>query len=233
MQNNHPYKIYIDVSGTVKGNKDDIFVGCILFNDNYRAAYKEKFYREFPSLQSFNKKGSSLNPDKLKNIINHMDQNKIKMSAVVLPRYIIKRTQNNLKKRIAEIKHLKGEVHLKDFEEKIMGIAYLNAISQLPLRQCQYDCYFCAESQFSIQQALVAFDRLRFIRNMRLRPSFTMRRLEHMIKFADFTASAARKIDKSHINQYQNFKYTTCDLADNDLDIVFGLSRREGSKRNI
>ena len=73
------YEFYLDMSGTLRRRDDDIYIGSILVPDLYKSAFREKFYREFPSLKAFKKKASSLLPSKIKNIIEYMNDEGIKM----------------------------------------------------------------------------------------------------------------------------------------------------------
>ena len=226
------YMFYLDVSGTLKSGTDDIYVGCILFNENYRAGFREKFYAAFPSLRSFEKKGASLHPDKLKEIIKFMDDNHIKMSCCRLPRHIIKKYYGVVAEQIQTTKNLHVAGIPKDYDERIIAIAYYTALKQYAHERCSYACTFCVESQFNLQSVFVALSRISHSGNFYFRPSHTYRRVEHMLKFADFVASAGRKIDTFVLNQFVNFKIVDCAPTSQEIDVVFDISRHKNPCRN-
>jgi hypothetical protein len=227
------YKLYVDMSGTLKKTEDDIYIGCILVNDRYRRAFREKFYRDFPSLQSFTKKGSGLKEDKLKEIIQCMQDNHIKMSVVILPRHIIKKAKRRVQEKLKERKRLTGEVHVRLFEEKLLGLAYYHALCPHAFPTYHYDVFCCAETQLDIHHCFAALTRIAYVRGRHFRPAATARRVEHMLKFADFTASAVRKVDRFVLDQYPHLTIINYDPADDELDLVFGLTRHADSQRNI
>jgi len=224
------YIFYVDVSGTVKNTSDDIYIGCVLINDYYLSALRDKFYRTFPSLHSFRKKGASIHPDKLKNIIKFFNDDRIRMSCVVLQRHVINKAAADLKKRIKSLKNIRGEVSLKSFPERLMGLAYFEALRKFARQYCKYHCYFCVETQFDIQTSFIALNKIAYVKKYHFKPSCVTRRIEHMIKFADFVASAGRKIDKFVLDTFECFEYTVYKPTMQDLDVVFSLSRREASK---
>ena len=224
------YEFYIDISGTLKKTEDDIFVGCILINNHFITSFKEKFYNDFKSLRSFRKKGSYVHPDKLKEIMKFMDDNNIKRSVVVLKRYIIKKIKRDLEKKIRELKKIKGNVQIKDFEERLIGLAYFRAIKEYALKNFYYNCYCCMETQFNIQGCFVSIDRISHKEGYKLRVSAIPRRTEHMIKFADFCASAGRKLDSFILKSYKKMRYISYVPSEREIDVVFGLSRREKTK---
>ncbi len=232
-RNIHNYKFYLDISGTVRKSKDNIYIGCLMMNDRFRSAFREKFYHEFPSLRSFNKKGSSLDHERLKKILQFLEDNKVKASVIILKRHLIKKSEIELKSKIKEVKKIRGEVSLKDFEERLVGLAYFYAIKQHAKQGYLYDSIHCMESQFKIQQAFVALDRISYKKKYNIRPACTPRRIEHMLKFADFAASAGRKIDKFILDQFKYFKVIQYTPSQEDWDIVFNMSRREKNNRKV
>jgi hypothetical protein len=221
------YCMYLDISGTLKKTEDDIYVGCIIFNDNYRTDFKDKFYREFPSLKHFDVKGTNIAPAKVKEVISFMNSNKIRMSIVVLQRYMIKKIESRIKAKLKELKKSKEEVHIRFFPERVMGLAYFAALTAHAYKNYQYDCRFCMESQYQIQESFVVISRLCHMKKYNFRTSCTPRRTEHMIKFADFCASAGKKLDKYVLDSFENVKYIKFEPTDEDLNIAFCLNRRE------
>jgi hypothetical protein len=162
-----------------------------------------------------------------------MHANHIKMSVVILPRHIIKKAKRRVQEKLKERKRLTGEVHVRLFEEKLLGLAYFHALSAHAFPKYHYDCYFCCESQLDIHHCFSALSRVAYARGRYFRPAATARRVEHMLKFADFTASGVRKVDRFLLEHYQNLRIISYDPTDEELDVVFGLSRRADSQRNI
>lgn len=229
------YEFYLDLSGTLKRSRDDIYIGCVLIPDLYKSPFRDKFYREFPSLRSFKKKGTSLDPNKLKQIISYMDEQKIKMCCVVLKRHILKQIERDLKEKFSNVKNVpKEKVSLRFFEERTIASVYFYALSQYAWRGYPYNCFSCMETQFDIQQSFVALSRISYNRGFHFKVACIPRRTEHMIKFADFVASAGRRLDKFIIDRYTNFKFISYRPDDEHLNIAFNLSRQETqTNRNV
>ena len=51
-----------------------VFVGLVLFNDNYKPKFLHEFYRRFPRLKSYNKKSVRVHEDTLFNILQFFDE---------------------------------------------------------------------------------------------------------------------------------------------------------------
>jgi len=219
------------MSGTLKKSDDDIYIGCILMPDLFKSSFREKFYREFPSLKSYKKKGVGLHPDKLKSIIEYLDKQKIKMSCVVLKRHTIKQIERELKEKFSQFKKIpKGNVSLRFFEERVIASVYFTALSAHAWKGYPYNCFSCMETQFDINQSLIALSRICYSNKFHFKVSSIPRRTEHMIKFADYVASAGKKLDKFIIEQYSNFVYIGYQANYDHLDVAFGISRREMPK---
>ena len=86
------------------------------------------------------------------------------------------------------------------------------------------------ESQFPIEEALVALDRISYKKKYHFRVSYTSRRIEHSLKFADFVAAAGRKLDKFVLKKYKNFKLFVHYPPEDHMDAVFCISQK---KQNI
>ena len=195
------------------------------------SAFREKFYREFPSLKSYRKKGTGLPPDKLKSVIEHLDKQKIKMTCVVLKRHKIKRIDRELREKFYQIKKIpKDKISFRFFEEKIIASVYFTALCQHAWEGYPYNCFSCMETQFDTNQSLIALNRICYNEKFHFKVASIPRRTEHMIKFADYIASAGRKLDKFIIEKYPNFVFIDYEPNYDHLDVVFGLSRREASK---
>jgi len=228
------YCQYIDMSGNLKHPHEDVYIGCVLMNERFNASFREQFYRNFPSLQGFNKKGSSLHHDKLKEIIAFMDSKRIKMSCAILKRHIIKQTNHQVHMRIHEAKHIPLKyVTIKSYHERVVACAYHKALQSHAYISYPYHCFSCMETQFNIQETFVAINRLAYSSNHRFRLSCAPRRTEHMIKFADFVASATRKVDRFILNNYRNLVIEEVIPTPEQIDKVFCISRREGTLRKL
>lgn len=232
------YEFYLDMSGTLKKSNDDIYVGCILMPDLYKSSFREKFYRQFPSLHSFHKKGSALLPLRLKEVIEYMDNDGVKMSCIVLKRHVIDTIRNQIIENFYKMKKIpKNKVNLRFFEEKTAASVYFAALIQYARVGYPYNCFSCPETQLDIQQLFVAINRISYSKKFHFRMASIPRRTEHMIKFADFIASAGRKLDKPFLENLKNFKFIEYKPDYSQLDRSFNISRHgkkssyEGSTR--
>ena len=222
------YEFYLDMSGTLKRSNDDIFVGCILVPDLYKSAFREKFYNHFPSLRAFHKKGSSLQPTKLKEIVEYIDNDGIKTSCIVLKRYLINKIRDEIINAFHNEKRIpRDKVNLRFFEEKVIASVYFEVLVPHARTGYPYNCFSCPETQFDIQQMFVALNRIAYPRKFHLRMASIPRRTEHMVKFADYVASSGRHLDKSIFNNLNNFKFIEYKPDYTQLDRAFSILRRE------
>lgn len=220
------YEFYLDMSGTLKKSTNDIYIGAILMPDLYKSAFREKFYREFPSLKAFNKKGSKLLPAKLKKVIEYLDGNNVKMCCVLLKRHVITDIKKELIKRMSTARKIpQKNVNLRFFEERVAASVYVETLTKHSRRGYPYNCFSCPETQFDIQQSFVAIDRICYAQGLHFRFAAIPRRTEHMIKFADFVASAGRKLDKTVFTNLKNFEFKEYVPNYEHLDRAFNISR--------
>ena len=221
------YEFYLDMSGTLKKSDDDIYIGCILMPDLFKSAFREKFYREFPSLSAYKKKGTTLHPNLLRSVMENIDSQGIKMTCTVLKRYVIKQIERDLKEQISVSKHIpKEKVSLRFFEEKVIASVYFTALSKYGWKGYPYNCFSCMETQFDLHQSFVAMNRISYNKGFHFKMASVPRRTEHMIKFADYIASAGRKIDKFIFDKLKNFCYIDYKPDYEELYSTFGLSHR-------
>ncbi|MBR9703128.1 DUF3800 domain-containing protein, partial [Candidatus Woesearchaeota archaeon] len=231
MPNNPLYKHYTDISGTLKSRRDDIIIGSILFNDRFKPSFREQFYAEFASLRSFKKKGTNLKEDKLKEIIKFMNNKNIKMSSVYLPRHIINNCERRVKALIAKKKHIRGKhVSIRSFHERLIGLAYFQALKPFSKKNYPYDSFFCQETQFQMQEPFSVIMRMGHKTNYFFRPAMVPRRTEHMIKFADFVASAKKKVDSFLLGPLKNYSTVKYEPTDEELLLAFKVSQHSQSK---
>ena len=58
-----------------------------------------------------------------------------------------------------------------------------------------------------------------------LHPRYNIRRIQHMLKFADFVAGAGRKLSDDVLSSYEYLRYSKPDIDEYDSDKVFGVNK--------
>jgi len=198
------YKKFLDVSGNIKN--EDFYIGTILFNELYRKKFLEEFYKKFTELKKYDAKGTTLKPSRLKEVITFINDNEI----------LIKN----------KIKTLTGKDRpLSFFIEKIAGVLYYYALRCQAKKNYCYDGAVCMESQIKIATVLNELHKIskRDRYHFKLYP--TLRTSEHMLKFADYVASAGRKIDWTYLDSLKYFELIRPDIDDFDLNHAFRIQK--------
>jgi hypothetical protein len=224
----HPYRFYCDTSGTIKGG--DISVGTILFNEKFRKGFLAQFYSAFPTLTSFEKKATTLNVEKLKEVIKFMDDKRIHMICLPLGANTMYKHRRYVDDEIRRM--LRREPIIKDFHEKVLSVVYYYALRHRAYPNYSYEGQVCAETQIKIDKVLSRLASISHRDNYGFHLSINHRRNQHMLKFADFVASAGRRIDKSFLKQLKYFSLLECQLKEEDIRHVFGLNKIEYNLQN-
>ena len=224
------YRFYCDISGTIKGG--NITIGTVLFNESFRPSFINQFYDEFPKLRSFNRKATTLNQDRLEDVISFIDSKGIKMTCIPLSAntmYTQKGFVND------EIRRITGREPkpLKDFHEKVLSVIYYYSLRDRAIKKYIYDGQVCIESQIKIERVLSRLCQLSRRDGYSFNISFNHRRNQHLLKFADFVASAGRRLNKGFLNSLENFNLLNCCLDKKDISYVFNLSKIEYEFKRI
>jgi len=215
------YKKFLDVSGNIKN--EDFYIGTILFNELYRKKFLEEFYKKFTELKKYDAKGTTLKPSRLKEVITFLNEKKIYMTCVCFTKQKINDNEILIKNKI---KTLTGKDRpLSFFIEKIAGVLYYYALRCQAKKNYCYDGAVCMESQIKIATVLNELHKIskRDRYHFKLYP--TLRTSEHMLKFADYVASAGRKIDWTYLDSLKYFELIRPDIDDFDLNHAFRIQK--------
>lgn len=225
MRNNkkesNQYIFYVDMSG--QPFKDDLFIGGIFINKRFVGKFIKEFYEKFPSLRSFRKKSHNLNGEELKKIITYLDYRNIKMICIKFHKH----KMNKYKQEIFDRKNsnLKYKKNLRNFKEKIVGALYYELVKVYSRKNWHYEFEMCAESHLDAMQVMDAMYKLSYRDGYAIHPRTNYRRIQHMLKFADFVAGAGRKIDDFVLKSFKNVVYLAPEIEDYDCDKLFGINK--------
>jgi len=215
------YTFYVDMSGQPSG--DDLYIGCIFINDSYVGQFLNEFYKAFPYLRRFNKKSTTLSPEKIKEVINYINDKKIRMIC-------LKFHKHKLNKYYREISETKNKfnygrkIKLYKFKEKIIGTLYFYLIKHLAWKRWHYGFECCIESHLRILDVLHALNKLSRRDGYVIHSRYNHRRNQHMLKFADFIAGAGRKLDDSVLKNFKYLIYELPEIEEYDSNNLFGIN---------
>ena len=185
---------FVDISGVPKrekgGDFQKVIVSCVSFNVFTLEKTIEAFREKFPTY--WDQKGHQLTKYQLEEIVSFLDQQEVRMITVHFdPEDWIK---------------YKGEYPNESHrEEKIMGILYFYAMKWIARKGYIYPVIVDNDTTFSIKQAIVICQRLARSQNLDFNVSFGYIETHPELRFADWVASARRKIDPSILNNYHHF----------------------------
>lgn len=224
----HPYRIYGDIKGTVPLGgtigKDDVYVGTILFNERFRPHFLAEFYRKFPHIEKFENKGSNLSDEKLLDVINFMNEKRINMACAKFHYHAFKRVKNTAESIFIGLTKRKPSFPFE--RERILALPYYYAMRELGLYQnCTYEGQICIESQVSIDKVMSRISSLANRDSYRIFLSPNYRRQQHLLKFADFVASAGQLLDKGLLTPLPYFKMIYPHETDEDVKHIFSLHK--------
>lgn len=218
--NYSPYCFYVDMSGCPW--KDDLYLGCVFINDLYAGDFIKQFYEEFPHLKGFDKKSTNLNGETLKEVIAFMDKKRIRMTC-------LKFHKSKLAKYFKEIEakknkfRIKGKSQIHNFTGKILGILYYYLIKPYAYKKWHYGFEMCVESHVKTLIIMRCLNNLSHRDGYLLHPRMNYRRIQHMLKFADFIAGAGHKLDDFVLKSFKYMNYIMPEIDPHESDIAFGI----------
>ena len=224
------YNFYVDMSG--QPYQDDLFIGGVFVNELFDGHFIKGFYKEFPELRSFKKKATNLSEEKLRGVMDYLEKKKVKSVCIKFHKYKL----NKLHREILERKNKFRKRDIKTlfkFKEKIIGILYYYLIKPIAWSKWHYGFEACIESHMDIHAVLGILNNLSHRDGYLLHPRYNIRRIQHMLKFADFVAGAGRKLSDDVLSSYKYLRYSKPDIDEYDSDKVFGIKKDKYKKSKI
>jgi hypothetical protein len=218
-----PYNFYVDMSGVPYD--DDLYIGAVFINELFSGRFIKEFYREFPELKSFKKKAVNLPDDKLKQIIDYFEKRKVRCVCIKFHKHKMRKYYTEIldRKNSLRRKKLPG---LFSFKEKLLGILYYYLLKQDFVRKnWHYGFEACVESHMNILEVMKVMNNLSHRDSYLIHPRYNNRRIQHMLKFADFVAGAGRRFGIEVMKCYHFVKYFAPEIDVRDSDKVFGINK--------
>jgi len=215
------YKFFVDVSGQ-PNNNDDIYIGCILLNEKFRSTFIERFYNKFPYLRAFKKKATNLSRDALKDVIEFIDSQKLSMACLKFHNYKMRKYKKQILEEVKKRTGYKSPT-IKNFEQRILGILYYDLLRVYARKNYHYDVCCCMEPK--IEKILEVIKQLAIRDNYYLHVYPNTRRIEHMLKFADFVAGAGRKVEEFILNNFKYYTFFRGEPKEYDINKIFRLNK--------
>ncbi|MFH1825130.1 MAG: hypothetical protein ABH873_07920 [Candidatus Firestonebacteria bacterium] len=198
----------IDVSGSPPGKTA---FGLFSINRNFMNKFYKDFKAEFPSYTSKRIKASRLKEDELKPIIEFMNSNDIQMR--------VARLENKDWLKYEKIyKHRK-----KYFKERMYGLFYSILLKTCSVKYYPYPVTLCKERYlYRPEVAINICKEISNYSNYDFSLSFGDRKVNTELRFADFVAGAAFKLNKNFLNKLENFHFIDIKLHPAHCLKVFG-----------
>jgi hypothetical protein len=224
VQNNkkesNQYIFFVDMGG--QPYVDDLFIGGIFINKKFITQFIKDFYNQFPYLRSFKKKSHNLNQDQLRDIINFMSQKRVKMVCIKFHKHKMDKYTRDILERKNRFKRKK--VDLFHCKEKILGALYYQLFRVHARKGWHYEFEMCAESHLDVFQLMKALTQLAYRDGYPIHPRTNYRRIQHMLKFADFVAGAGRKLEDFVMRSFPHMVYLMPEIEQYDSDKLFGIN---------
>ena len=204
-------KIVMDISGNPY---ERTHVGCFAIPYHLVGKVCHEFKKKFPEYCRGKVKGSNLKEKDLLRIINFLDEYE---DAYMAASSISNTDWKNLKKELE---------HKALFKEKILGITYYELLDPITHRKCSYDVSFCKDNFMDIHKAITTAQKLAKANNKHLHCSVSISHLEELLRFADFVASAQRKVSAQNIQKINKYRSHKCLINDRRIDKIFFKGER-------
>jgi len=189
---NYSFNIYIDISGRTKETQ---YFGLIAINSNKMHNFLKHFEREFPRLLKRKIKGTKLNDNRLEKIMKFIDKEKVLFTST----YVSHDEKVTLKKLFP---------NKAFFYERLVGASYFRLLERVTKKKTSinYNITLCEDNQLDSKKAI---NSARFLLKSNKREakltSGLMRDIPEL-KFADFIASAHRKMEFKKLSKFKHYK---------------------------
>ena len=188
-----PLVLLSDISG---GPFRNTYLGAACFNSHRIRSIVKEFDRKFPDLRKL--KGKDLNVYQLKKIVRFLDKNEVRMRAVSI--------------RGSGWEHYKNNYcDYAEYQEKIFGIYHFSLVSHTIVRN-EGDCsvFICKDNFLSNPERVKkTVNILKKAHRYNFRISHGLVKEIPDLRFADYVASAYRKIGRS-LNNFRYFRIIIC-----------------------
>ena len=203
-------KFLFDISGVPNKGKSGeyelVIVGCVSVNAITLNDLLDNFKSDFPTL--WDKKGSQLTAEQLEIVIDYLNNNKARMLSVPFRPVDWQKYKRKFK----------DEAHL---EEKIMSLLYFKPLNVFTRQSSTYTVLYDSDTTFNIKQSVKLVQRLSRQLGYTFQPSFGYADLNLELKFADWVASARRKMDEDTLRKYRYYYLLNSKIPHNQLKYVF------------
>ena len=215
------WHIVIDMSGLPP---EEVHIGLVLFNDNYKPSFLNEFYQEFAYLKSYHKKSTHVDPDTLFKILDFFDKKRLRMVCYNFKDFqwkVHERRINELFKEINPSHEYRDNYYR--FYEKLLGILYYYSLQQISVDKGVYNVIACHESSIDIWEVFRTMLKLAKRDGFKIKPTANIRKIEHLLKMADYVAGASRKIDDFKVNTIERYTLLRDPIRDFDLKKIFNI----------
>lgn len=193
----------IDVSGNPYQNT---YISLVSVIDNYHRIVKD-FRFQFPD--ACRQKGSDLKEHKLKSIVSFLSDNGVLMRSMAFSNtdwnYYRQKYGNNAY-----------------FKEKIFSVIYFMLLENVSSHNKSYRVTVDKENFMNIDKVLESCKKIARANKYFFNFNVSHIKLDELIKFADYTASAHRKVDVNHLKLIRNLRFINSTLSGLYLKKVFG-----------
>lgn len=110
------------------------------------------------------------------------------------------------------------------FNEKILGILYYYAIAQIGRPGDTYNVIACHETCIDIWEVFKTLNKMSYGSGYKINPSANIRKIEHLLKIADYVAGANRKIDSFKLETIGRHTILNDPIRINDLKYIFKIN---------
>lgn len=193
----------IDISGNPYAKT---IIGSVSFDTKTFSKMWKDFEKTFPNYTK--KKGRDLDRRDLKRIIEFLDFWKVHMCSVEFGERQWEYFKRMLKDKSAP-------------KERIIGILYFKLLQKFSKKGYTYSVVFDDDSFIDVRKAIRFCQRLADANKYSYRPTIGFAKTSKEIKFADFVASAHRKIRKKTLQQIKHFSIVNSHITKRELDGTF------------
>ena len=173
-------------------------------------------------------------PEILFKILDFFNSKRLRMVCYQFKAHQWKRYERAVNDLIKEVNpYHKYQTNFYRFYEKILGILYYYSITQLGIKKDSYNVIACHETALDIWEIFRTIQILAKRDGWNIKPSANIRRVEHLLKMADYVAGANRKIEPFKLDTISRHIILNDPIKPIDLKKIFNIWNRTKKGKSL
>lgn len=199
------YTFFIDVSGQPYG---EIYIGMVSLITYDMGKLEKNFRKDYSEFYRSKQKGAKRKPNELITILKFLNKNGVHMKTVSF----------KSKKWFEFREQYQDKAFLK---EKIYGLLYFMLLKEVASPYKTYSVIVCNENYLNISKVLYYCNKLAKANKFNFSFSTAYVNSNRLLKFADYVASAHRKVKRKYLESIKNYQIINDEIPSQYIKKIF------------